>query len=282
MNAVSDRADRYLILPLARVEPLPHTACHMAVEFAHPVVVSGATQRQGGHGEGRSPLLLLEGDLHELVAGEAELRPVAPEELLDHGEREGVVTCRHRRVSGKDALGPYLLECLLKRLPLGYKLAAEFENQEGRVPLIHMPDRRLVAELAQGADAPHTEDELLRDAHLLVATVEARRELAILWAVGVDIRIHQQQLDTPNPKLVDLGVDRASRELYLNHYLVATGIESGNRRYVGEVDLVVLGKLPTTRVEPLTEVALGVDEAHGDKGQPHIRGLFDMVARKDP
>ena len=183
----------------------------MAVEFAHPIVVGRATERQGGHGERGAPLLLLEGDLHELVAGEAELRPVAPEELLDHGEGEGVVACRHRGVGGKDAPCLHLLERLLKRLSLGDKLAAEFENQERRVPLIHVPDRRLVAELAQGANPPHTEHELLRDAHLLVATVEARREFAILRTVGMDIGVHQQQFDPPNPKLIDFGVDRASR-----------------------------------------------------------------------
>src|SRR5512132_363336 len=91
-----------------------------------------------------------------------------------------------------------LLDRLSERRALLYQLAGQLKHQEGRVALVHMPDGRVESHLSQRADAANAQHNLLRDAHLLVAAVEPRRQLAILWAIGVDVGIHQEQRDAPN------------------------------------------------------------------------------------
>ena len=281
MHAVRDRADRHLVLALAGVHPLPHAARHMAVQLAHPVVALGEPQGQGGHRKRWPPLLLLERDVHKLVAGEVQLGPVAPEELLHHRQREGVVAGRHRRVGRKDALLLHVAHGLVEGHALGHQLTAELQHEEGRVALVHVPDIRLVAKAPQGAHTADAQHQLLRDAHLLVAAVEPRRELAILGAIRVDVGVHQEERHAANLELVDLGVDRAAGQLHLYHNLSAVGVEGRDGGHIGEVELVVLGVLPPARVEALAKVALGVDEADRDEGQAHVAGLLHVVAGED-
>ena len=57
---------------------------------------------------------------------------------------------------------------------------------------------------AQRADAAHAQQQLLADADALVAEVEARRELAVLVGVAVDVGVEQQEPVAPDRDLPDL------------------------------------------------------------------------------
>ena len=59
-----------------------------------------------------------------------------------------------------------------RRAPVGHELAGPLREQERRVALVEVPDRRREPEGPDRPDAADAEDELLVEAHLAAADVE--------------------------------------------------------------------------------------------------------------
>ena len=88
--------------------------------------------------------------------------------------------------------------CPLARLgegePLfGDELADVLQQHERRVALVDVPDGRTVAEAFQGAQPADAQNDLLQDARLVVSSVEARGDLAVLGAVLRNVRVQEKQ-----------------------------------------------------------------------------------------
>ncbi len=62
-------------------------------------------------------------------------------------------------------------------------LPGELQDREGAVSLVEMQDARLDADGVEGADAAHTEEQLLPDPHGGVPAVEPARQSAIVRTV---------------------------------------------------------------------------------------------------
>ena len=73
-------------------------------------------------------------------------------------------------------------------------LADALQHDERRVAFVEVPDGRVEPERAQRPHAADAEDDLLLDARLAVAAVEARRELAIPRRVLLEIGVEQIEL----------------------------------------------------------------------------------------
>ena len=124
----------------------------------------------------------------------AERAPHAGQVLLDHLERERVVAGWHRRVRREHRRPAHFFQRHVERAPLVDELADALEDDEARVAFVQVVDRRVEAQRAQDADAADAEDDLLLDARLTVAAVEARGELPVPRRVLLEIRVEQEQL----------------------------------------------------------------------------------------
>ena len=80
------------------------------------------------------------------------------------------------------------------------------ERDEGGVALVDVPDRRLQADLLEGAQAADAEHDLLLEARLVAAAVEARRDLAVGRLVLGQVRVEQEQRHAPDPGDADQQV----------------------------------------------------------------------------
>jgi hypothetical protein len=82
--------------------------------------------------------------------------------------------------------------------PLLEQFADALQHDERRVSLVEVPHgRRRSPARAGHADAADAEDDLLLDARLPVAAVEARRQVAIPRRVLLEVRVEQEQLHAP-------------------------------------------------------------------------------------
>ena len=223
----------------------------------------------------------MHGDVHELVAADAQLVPVACEVFVDEIERKRVIAGRHGCVRRKDRLGFDLLECIHEGDARGDQLTGQFEHQECRVSFVHVPDRRCDAQLTQCAYTAHTQHQLLGHTHIVISAVQAGRQFAVARAVGVDVGVHQIEGHATDVEFVDFGVDGATGQLDLDHDFVTVGRPRGEGGDVGEAHLGVDGLLPAAVIEALPEVALWVDEPHRHKRQIEVTGFFHMVARQN-
>ena len=105
---------------------------------------------------------------------------------------EPLVAGRDRRVDREDAVAPDRRPGVLERLAGGDELAGALGEQERRVALVEVPDRRREAEGADRPDAADAQDELLVEAHLAAADVQDVRDRPVVVGVLRQVRVEQQ------------------------------------------------------------------------------------------
>ena len=118
--------------------------------------------------------------------------------------REAVDAGGHRSVRGEDSAGAHDLDCLGERQAGLDQLADAFERQEPGVTLVGVEDLRVQSERAQRPDAADAEHDLLTNAVLDVAAVQAIGDRGDLGRVGIDRGVEQVQVDAADHDLPDV------------------------------------------------------------------------------
>ena len=273
MKRTGSSADR-------RVGPhrAPHRARHLAVQRADRVDVLGRAHGERGHVELRSLAVVVRAEGQEAFAVLAHVAPAARQVLFDLVERERVVAGRHRCVGGEHRRAAHRGHGLVERGAALDVFANALQRDERRVPFVQVPHRGRDAQRAQRAHAADAEDHLLLDAHLAVAAVEARRELAIPRRVLREIGVEQEQAHAPEPNPPDRGQHRAIAERHRGHAGPAFGREGGLDWRLHPRQPLVAFLLPAVVRHPLVEVALRIHEADADERHAEIAGLLAVVA----
>ena len=90
-------------------------------------------------------------------------------------------------------------------MPFGdHSHAHQLERRKGAVAFVQVRHARRDAQRFEGPHAADAEQQLLPDAHALVAAVQARGQLAIFRLVALDVRIEQQQRVAADRQLPDV------------------------------------------------------------------------------
>ena len=143
--------------------------------------------------------------------------------------------------------------------------------EEGRVPLVQVEDVRLDPERRQRANAADAEQQLLADPMLAIAAVESVSEPVDLEQVERDDAGRRRHVLAPDP-----GLDRLAGEIDRDGDVLAD--EPDGFR----VDrLVVLG-LAAGLVDPLAEVAAGIEEPDSDQRHAELGRGLEVIAGEDP
>ena len=266
MDAVRDVADRRL---LPRPERRPHLARNLAMEVGDAVRRGGQPQREGRQPEAG---LVAEAPQRKQALGiEAalggEIADVADDELLV----EDLVARRHGCVRREDGRAPDRLERVVGLRAGRDERAQPLYLEEGGVPLVQVEDVRLDPERRQRANAADAEQQLLADPMLAIAAVESVGEPVDLEQVERDDAGRRRHVLAPDP-----GLDRLAGEVDRDGDVLAD--EPDGLR----VDrLVVLG-LAAGLVDPLAEVAAGIEEADSDQRHAELGRGLEVIAGEDP
>ena len=117
--------------------------------------------------------------------------------MVDKAGVEKIDTRGNGRVGGEDVVHARRFEGLVESqlLPLD-KQADALDREKGRVPFVHVEDRRFIAERFQRAHAADAEDDLLPDARIVVAAVKLAGDGAVFGSrVQGRVRIEEEHLD---------------------------------------------------------------------------------------
>jgi hypothetical protein len=184
--------------------------------------------------------------------------------------RVRVVAGRHRRVRGEDRPGPGGLQRRLERLARAQRLAGELERRQRRVAFVEVDDRRVKAQGAQRPHPAHAEQDVLRQARLLVGHVQPGGDPALERPVLRKLRVQKEQRHPPHVDAPDLSdhvgvVDRNGHRQRLARLVC----HQRRRQPLGiGVDPVLV--LPSAAVDALAEVALAIHQADRHHRQPAI------------
>ncbi len=160
-------------------------------------------------------------------------------------------------------------------------MSHDLERGERAVPLVEVKDARRDAQRRERADSANAKEQLLANAHALVATVQACGQLPILRLVAVDVRIEQEERGPADGHPPDPGGECPGAGLDRHHDGHAVG-ERGLHRQQPVIDVEVVLVLPAVPVQPLPEVPLVVVQPDPDQRDPEIGGALDVIAGEDP
>ncbi len=191
-----------------------------------------------------------------------------------------VVPRGHRGVRGEDRVRGDRLHRALQVEPFAHQHAHALEHEERGVTFVDVPCRGLDAHRRQRARATHTEHDLLLDARVAVAAVEAMRRGAILGAVRFEVGVEKVQGDAAHTRAPDLGIHVVVAELHAHLERLAV-LHHFRDRQVAEVGVAIGRLLVALGVDRLLEVTLAIEQAHRDEGQRHIARGLAVVARED-
>ena len=144
--------------------------------------------------------------------------------------------------------------------------------------LVEVHEAGLDAHCLERPDAADAEQHVLRQARVLVADVEPRRDplrrLVVLRALGIE-QVERDAADVDAPDLRrDLVVDDRHRDR--DRLAVVARDERGGQAVRVGVDPVLV--LPAAGVDALAEVAVAVQQTDGDQRPRPVGGLLEDVA----
>ena len=278
VHAVGDGGHRPAGLGHVGPHRREHRARHLAVQLADRVGRAGRSDGERGHVELRAAAVVVGAERQEAIAMRPERPPAAGEMLLDEVKRKRVVAGRHRRVRREDRGLPDLLERVVERRPLLDQVADPLQHDEAGVAFVQMKDPRRHAERLQRPDAADAEDDLLLDARLAIAAVQARRQLAVPGRVLFEIGVEQIQLHAAEAHAPDRHQHRAIAERHRGDARLAVRRQRRLDRRVGPVQPLVALFLPAFGGDVLVEVALRIHEPDADERHAEVARFLAVIA----
>ncbi len=277
VHAVRHRADRHLVRRHLRPQTGEHDPADRAVQSRHPVAPSGQPQPHHRHVEpGLARLVRAAPEGHELVEADPALGGEVREVALHELDREAVDPGRNRRVGGEDAPGAHGLHRLGERQAMAHELPGPLQSEEPGVPLVGVEHLGIQAQRLQGAHTADAEEDLLADAVLGVAAVQAVRHQPAVRGVALHVAVQQVELHPPDVGSPDLGLQRLAREVDGDPHAIA----AGQRQRVG-IELGEALLLHPVDGEELAEVARAVEEPYADERDAEVARRLEVVAGED-
>ena len=214
----------------------------------------------------------------EQPRGHAALTEVALHEVA----REAVDARRHRRVRREHRARAHDLERMLGVDAVLHQHAHALHREQAGVALVHVEDGGLDAAGGERLDAADAEQDLLAQAVLAVAAVEAVGDRALGRRVGLHVGVEQQQLDPADVDAPEPGVQRTARAAPRRRAparppAASTGVigSSAGSSSTNSSSCAPLGG------QQLAEVAVAVEEADADDRHAEVAGRLEVVAGED-
>ena len=250
------------------------------MELAHAVGRARQAQGHHRHVEGRRGHRRVGlPQRHHLVERDAALVGKGREVLLHQLAREQVDPRRHRRVRREHHAGPGRLDRPVELHVFGGDEAPDaLQGEEPGVALVEVVDGRADVEQLEGSAPADAEDDLLAQAVLDLAAVEAVGHTLLVGGVALDVGVEQVEGHAPDLGPPHLKGRHAAGQVDVGQQRVAVIVAyEGDGEGVG-VELRVVLLLPAVEVEVLAEVALRVEEADGNEGDALVGGRLQVVA----
>ena len=147
--------------------------------------------------------------------------------------------------------------------------------------LVAVIDIGLDAEFVEGEHTAYTQQDLLLDTVLPVATVELVRDLAIPLGVHIVVGIEQVEEDTAHVDLPQIGVYKTVGIGHIDYHRAAVLVTNLRDRQVVEVLCLVVGDLLTFGREGLCEISVAIEETDSRHIDIAVGSLLEVVTRQD-
>src|SRR5258708_16678292 len=132
---------------------------------------------------------------------------------------KGIVACCYGCMRCEERVSSNDLARLFKGQSIGDQFAAALQVQKGRMALVEMPGGGGDAQGTQRAYPADTEQDLLRDACLLISTIQTCCQFAVTGVIMWDVGVHQVQCNTSHLDLPYPGIHTPARQIDTDEHL---------------------------------------------------------------
>ena len=168
-----------------------------------------------------------------------------------------------------------------RQTSFGAELADPLEPEKRGVSLVRVAHRGPEAGEIERAHAADAERQLLANPHLLVAPVEAVRDLAVARPIHREVRIEKEKRRAPDPHAADEEMNVPLADAHAHDRRDARGCRKDVGREVVRIGDRIGLLLPRVRRQRLAEEALPVEEADPHERHAEIARGLEQVARED-
>src|ERR671918_609081 len=144
------------------------------MNFTYRIGRACAADSQGGHIEHRPEAIVVMPELQKLVSVGTRVRPIPRKVGVHKINAECVMSGSDRSMRCKDRGAAYFLKSRLEALATIHPLTHSLEGYKCRVPLVQMPDHRLMTQSSQCANTANAEYNLLLESCFAVAAIKSR------------------------------------------------------------------------------------------------------------
>ena len=280
VGSVGNGADGDFRLGHTRPDIFPHTAGDRAVKLRDPIAMGRRFEGQHRHAKAFVRILrVFASQSQECLARQAEVLRISRQIVADQVRVESFVSRGHRGMRGEyggcpDQLARGLVGQFIRLHQVTYAL----QRQKSGVPLVHMADRGFDPENLQCPNAANAEQHFLPDAHILVAPIELGGDHAVVRRVFRDIGIQQIERHAPHLHAPDLSGHIMSGHFHDDPKGIAPGVALEVHGHIIPVVFGIEFLLPSVPVQILLEIALAIEQAHGDQRNSEIAGGFKVIS----
>ena len=276
--------DRHLVDGIVVPAEVEHAPRHLGVQFRDPIDVVRVLHGEDRHVEEFALILGIEpSHAQKVLEGHTQRFEVRGEVLLEEVRMEEVEPGGDGGVGREDVTADH---ALAGRFQVAAELLAELlqalQGEKCGVPFVHVADRRLDSQRFERAHAADAEDDLLTDAHGLVAAVKGVGDVLVGGFVFEDVAVEEIEIHSAYRRLPDLAGDRPIGELDGNAQRLVVGAAL---KLEGHLVEVVFGEellLPPVRTQILSEVAARIEEPHTDQRHAEVARRLEMIAGENP
>ena len=283
VNTIGYVANVQLILEVARPHIAQNILAHLTVQPRYTVHLLREVASQNAHREllvGIVRVGLTEVD--ELIPSDTQNIGIVRHILTNHRFGECVVTCGYGGVGREQRRRTYNLHSLAEReLTTAYHIADTLDADECSVTLVAVVNLLLDAHLAQSTDTTDTEQDLLLQTVLPIATIEVVGDRTVLIEVQLVVGVEQVEIGTTYLALPNTCSQRTARQSDLNAYPVTLLVTNCRDRQLVEVLSLVSSLLSTLCRQTLGEVTVAVQQTYGNHRNVLIAGLLQVVTSQD-
>ncbi len=252
----------------------------LPVQAADAVGALGQAQAHHGHVEHRAVAVRLGAEVHDPVDVQPRLDPAGAEVALDEGAREPVDARLDRGVGGEDRAGAGRLDGAGRVQALVLDQAADpLEPEVAGVALVGVEDLGPEAERVQRPHPADAEEDLLPEAVLAAAAVEAVGDRALHRGVAVHVRVEQEQRHAAHVRPPELREQRSAvGQPHVDAQRQALAVGDQLQRQLLRVEGGVRLDLPAVGGQGLPEVPRPVEQPHADQRHAEVTGRLEVVA----
>ncbi len=186
----------------------------------------------------------------------------------------------NRRMGRKGRMRDGIVQTVLEFFAHRDLFADQLQDQESRVPFVHVENRGLDTQHPQEPHAADTQHHFLHDPGGRIASVNACRHLAQVARVLLHVAIQKIERTASHTRHPYTEEDGGAHDVDLPHERVAIGFQNRLHRQVARIEHRIGFDLPVIPVNGLLEISVPIEKGDSDKAQSQIAGRFGMVARK--